>query len=109
MMPHITLGRIFGITIGLHLSWFLIALLITLSLAAHFTETNPTWPPVTVWMSAILTGILFFGAIVAHELAHALVARARGVPIRSITLFALGGVANMEKDVGDALWAPAAR
>lgn len=102
MMPHITLGRIFGITIGLHLSWFLIALLITLSLAAHFTETNPTWPPVTVWMSAILTGILFFGAIVAHELAHALVARARGVPIRSITLFALGGVANMEKDVGDA-------
>lgn len=102
MMPHLTLGRIFGITIGLHLSWLLIAFLITLSLSAHFTETNPTWPPVTVWLSAIVTGILFFVAIVVHELAHALVAQARGVPIRSITLFALGGVSNMEKDVGDA-------
>lgn len=102
MTPHIILGRVFGITIGLHLSWLLIAFLITISLATHFTATNPTWPPATVWLSAIVTGILFFGAIVVHELAHALVARARGVPIRSITLFALGGVANMEKDVGDA-------
>ena len=102
MIPHITLGRVFGITIGLHVSWFFIALLITLSLAAHFSETNPTWASSTVWLSAIATGFLFFLAIVVHELAHALVARVRGVPIRSITLFALGGVANMDKDVGDA-------
>ncbi|WP_447976545.1 site-2 protease family protein [Candidatus Nitrospira bockiana] len=102
MPPHITLGRVFGISIGLHLSWFLIALLITLSLAAHFSSTNPVWTSAAVWVSAIVTGLLFFAAIVLHELAHALVARARGVPVRSITLFALGGVSNIEKDVGDA-------
>lgn len=102
MLPHITLGRVFGITIGLHLSWFIIALLIMLSLAGHFYAINPDWAAGTIWVTAIVTGVLFFGAIVVHELAHALVARARGVPVRSITLFALGGIANIEKDVGDA-------
>ena len=54
------------------------------------------------WGVAILTAILFFGAIVAHELSHALVAKARGLPVHSITLFALGGVAQMERDAADA-------
>jgi Zn-dependent protease/predicted transcriptional regulator len=102
MAPHITLGRVFGITIGLHVSWFIIALLITVSLAGHFASINPDWSPVTVGLTALLTGLLFFVSILVHEMAHALVARARGVPVRSITLFALGGVANIEQDVGDA-------
>jgi Zn-dependent protease/CBS domain-containing protein len=101
MQPHLTLGRIFGITIGLHFSWVIIALLITLSLAAHFQEINPDWAMGTIWTTALLTGLLFFVSIVVHEMGHALVARARGVPVRSITLFALGGVANIEKEAGD--------
>jgi len=102
MKPSITLGRLFGVEIGLHYSWFIIALLITLSLAGHFGATNPGWSRTIVWSSAVVTALLFFVSIVVHELSHVLVARARAVPARSITLFALGGVATMETPAPDA-------
>lgn len=102
MKAQIKLGRIFGIEIGLHYSWVIIAFLITLSLAGHFRMNNPRWGDVVIWASAIVTGLLFFTAIVVHELSHALVARARNLPVRSITLFALGGVAMIEKEAADA-------
>ncbi|MBK7600110.1 MAG: M50 family metallopeptidase [Acidobacteria bacterium] len=50
---------------------------------------------------AIITALLFFVAIVAHELSHAVVAVWRGLPVSSITLFALGGVAQLEKEPED--------
>jgi Zn-dependent protease/predicted transcriptional regulator len=102
MKPSITLGRLFGVQIGLHYSWFIIALLITLSLVGHFGATDPNWSRAIVWASAVITAVLFFVSIVLHELSHALVARARGVSVRSITLFALGGVATMETPAPDA-------
>ncbi len=102
MKAQIKLGRIFGIEIGLHYSWVIIAFLITLSLAGHFRMNNPRWGDFVIWASAIVTGLLFFAAIVVHELSHALVARARNLPVRSITLFALGGVAMIEKEAADA-------
>ncbi len=102
MQAQIKLGRIFGIEIGLHYSWFIIALLITLSLAGHFRTHNPEWGESLSWGLAIITALLFFAAIVAHELSHAVVAKARGLPVRSITLFALGGVAEIEKEAADA-------
>jgi Zn-dependent protease/predicted transcriptional regulator len=102
MQASIRLGRIAGIPIGLHYSWLIIATLITLSLASHFGETNPEWATGVVWASALVTAILFFGSLVAHELSHAVVARSRGLPVRSITLFALGGVAQIERDPGSA-------
>src|SRR6185436_8100536 len=102
MKAQIKLGRIFGVEIGLHYSWFIIALLITLSLASQFSLTNPEWSDNLRWGLAIITAVLFFAAIIAHELSHALVAKARGLPVRSITLFALGGVAQIEKEAADA-------
>src|ERR1041384_3568283 len=102
MKAQIKLGRIFGVEIGLHYSWIIIALLITLSLAAQFKVNDPDWSDSLRWGLAIVTALLFFAAIVAHELSHALVARRRGLPVRSITLFALGGVAQLEKDPEDA-------
>lgn len=102
MKAQIKLGRIFGVEIGLHYSWFLIALLITFSLAGHFQLNNPGWSDELRWGVSIVTALLFFASIVVHELSHALVAKLRGLPVRSITLFALGGVAQIEKEAADA-------
>ncbi|HEX8138225.1 MAG TPA: site-2 protease family protein [Pyrinomonadaceae bacterium] len=102
MQAHIKLGRIFGIQVGLHYSWLIIALLVTLSLNNHFGATNPQWGVTVIWATAVVTGLLFFVAILLHELSHAAVAKARGLPVRSITLFALGGVAEIEKEAADA-------
>jgi Zn-dependent protease/predicted transcriptional regulator len=102
MEAQIKLGRLFGIEIGLHYSWLIIALLIAFSLAGHFGAAHPDWDRGVIWGMAIVTAILFFAAIVAHELSHAIVARRRGLPVRSITLFALGGGAQLEKNPEDA-------
>ncbi|HKZ02988.1 MAG TPA: site-2 protease family protein [Pyrinomonadaceae bacterium] len=102
MEAQIKLGRIFGIQVGLHYSWLIIALLVTLSLSGHFSTHNPEWGRSVIWASAIITGLLFFAAIIVHELSHAAVAKMRGLPVRSITLFALGGVALIEKEAADA-------
>ena len=102
MQPQIRLGRIFGIEIGLHYSWLIIAVLIATSLAGHFSEAHPGWEATTIWATAIITALLFFAAIIVHELSHAAVAKLRGLPVRSITLFALGGVAQIGKEAADA-------
>lgn len=103
MLPgQVRLGRIFGIEIGLHFSWFVIAALLTMSLAGHLYSVNSAWPRALVWTAAVVTALAFFAAIVLHELSHAVVARARGVPVPSITLFALGGIAQMKRDAADA-------
>ncbi len=101
MRAHIKLGRVFGIEIGLHLSWFIIAFLITMSLANQFHAVNPAWSDGVVWATAITTGLLFFFTIILHELSHAMVAKACNLPVRSITLFALGGVAQIEREAGE--------
>jgi Zn-dependent protease/predicted transcriptional regulator len=98
MQAQIKLGRIFGIDIGLHYSWLIIALLITLSLSGHFKSTNPQWSDTVVWFTALVTALLFFATIVIHELSHSIVARMHGLAVRSITLFALGGVSQIERD-----------
>jgi Zn-dependent protease len=98
MKASISLGRWFGVPVGLHYSWFIIAWLISLSLASQFAAVNPNWSPGVVWGLSIITALLFFVCIVLHELAHASVARVSGIPVRGITLFALGGIAQIEKD-----------
>jgi Zn-dependent protease/predicted transcriptional regulator len=101
MQAQVRLGRLFGVDIGLHYSWFLIALLIMLSLGGHFYAIHPEWGGGVIWILAIVTGLLFFVALVLHELSHAVVAKARGLPVHSITLFALGGVARIEREAAD--------
>jgi Zn-dependent protease/predicted transcriptional regulator len=102
LRSQIRLGRIAGIEIGLHFSWFIIAVLIALSLVAQFHQEAPSWSNSVVWSAAVITAILFFVALLLHELAHSLVARARGLRVRAITLFALGGVSQIESEASDA-------
>jgi Zn-dependent protease len=97
MHSSVRLGRIAGIPVELHVSWFIIAALIALSLARHFAMTSD-WGWFVVSIASITTALLFFAALVGHEMAHAIVAQSYGLPIRSITLFALGGVAHIDRE-----------
>lgn len=102
MRAQIKFGRIAGIEIGLHYSWFIIAILIVLSLKDQFRTVNPDWTPALMWGIALVTAVLFFVALLLHELAHSLVAKSRGLKVRAITLFALGGVSQIESEANDA-------
>lgn len=102
MQAQVKLGRVAGISIGLHYSWFLIALLIALSLAEHFRIVNPGWSEAMLWSAAIITAVMFFAALLLHELAHSLLAKAHGLRVKEITLFALGGVSQIESEAPNA-------
>ena len=102
MRSNIKLGTIHGIEIGLHYSWFIMAALIAFSLGEHFRQVNRNWSPAEVWIAALFTAVLFFVTLLLHELAHSLVAQARGLKVKAITLFALGGVSQIEEDAADA-------
>ena len=107
MKASVSLGRWFGVPVGLHYSWFIVAWLIAVSLAGQFRAVNPTWSTATVWTLSLVTAILFFVCIVLHELAHVSVARLNHTPVRGITLFALGGISQIEKDAatpGSEFW-----
>src|SRR5262249_48816772 len=92
MKAQVKLGRIAGISIGLNYSWFIIALLIALSLVQDYRTVAPGWRSMIVWIIAAVTALLFFVTLLLHELAHSLVAKTRGLRVSPITLFALGGV-----------------
>jgi Zn-dependent protease/predicted transcriptional regulator len=102
MRPTFRIGHVLGIEIGLHYSWLLTAFLVLLSLAGQFHLTNPQWAPPVIGLAAIAATLLFFASILIHEFSHAAVAKSRGMSVRSITLFALGGVANIEQEPADA-------
>jgi Zn-dependent protease len=92
------LGRLFGIRISIDYSWLFIVVLMTWSLTAAFGRWHPTWTAPTALATALIASILFFASVVLHELAHSIVARRFGVPVRSITLFLFGGVSNIERE-----------
>ena len=88
------LGRIAGVEIRIDSSWVLIALLITYSLYVRFTEAFPDLEVALGITLGVGFGLLFFASVLAHEMAHALVARARRIPVRGITLFMFGGATH---------------
>ena len=77
--------------LGWHYSWFLIAILIVFSLSSEFHGINPEWSSGFTLSLAVITAILFFGSLLLHKLAHSIVATSNGLPVKEITLFALGG------------------
>jgi Zn-dependent protease len=92
-------GRISGIDITIDRSWVFIFVLVTWSLAAGvFPHWHPRWSPGLDWGIAFAAAVLFFASILLHELAHSLVAKARGLPVNRIALFLFGGVSNLERE-----------
>lgn len=92
------IGRILGIPIYLHPSWFIIFVLITFSLTTQFRAQHPHWTANQHWALGILTSLLFFGSVVFHELGHSVVAMRYRIPVVSITLFVFGGLARIGRE-----------
>lgn len=94
----IKIGRIFGIPIYVHLSWFLVFFLITYSIVFQYGARYPQWSSRQLWSLGLLTSLLFFGSVLFHELSHSVVARHYRIPVASITLFFFGGIASITRD-----------
>ena len=102
-MNGIKIGRIAGIDIKVHWSWFAIFFLLTWFLATGFySDVYETWNSTQAWIASIVTTILFFSSILLHELSHSIVARRLGLPVKDITLFIFGGVSSLGAEPADA-------
>lgn len=91
------IGRIFGIEINIDWSWIFIFVLVAWNLTIVFGQYHPEWELILQLGTAVLAALLFFASVLAHELAHSLMAQAQGVPVRNITLFLFGGVSNIQR------------
>lgn len=99
MKDGFSLGKIFGIEIDIDASWLVIFLLVTWNLAVGlFPQIHPEWSYLLDWSLGVLASLLFFASVLAHELAHSLVAMNRGLKVSQITLFLFGGVSNIVKE-----------
>ncbi len=99
MAGSLRIGKIAGIDIYINFSWIIILVLLTVSLATGwFPQLYRGWSTATYWVVGFISAILLFVSVLLHELAHSLVARRRGVPVKNITLFIFGGVSNIEQE-----------
>ncbi|MQA03347.1 MAG: hypothetical protein GEV07_11685 [Streptosporangiales bacterium] len=99
MKQSLRLGRVAGIPVGVHWSVVVITALIAGVLGASVLPAAAPGTPSAVYvLVAVPTAVLFLASLLAHELAHALVAHRKGMSVRSITLWMLGGVAELEDE-----------
>jgi Zn-dependent protease len=93
----IKLMDVFGIRIGVDAGWFLTLFLIILWLSPSFRSALGSSDGVA-YLTTVISALLFFASLVAHELGHAIVARRQGIEVKSIHLFLLGGLTQMSRD-----------
>ncbi|MEU9848994.1 site-2 protease family protein [Streptomyces sp. NPDC047985] len=99
MRATLALGRIAGVRIGVHWSVLFIFVIIAFGLAqGRFPRTYPGHAPVVYWAAGLGAALVFLASLLAHELAHAVVARRNGVAVDDIVLWLLGGVARLKSE-----------
>lgn len=106
MNGNLRVGSLFGIPFYVNFSWFLVLGLVTWS---YGNELGLAFPQIggLVWVLGLLTALLLFASVLAHELGHSFVAIRQGIPVNSITLFLFGGLASLEeesKTPAEAFW-----
>jgi Zn-dependent protease len=89
------LARVFGIRIGVDVSWFIVLFLIIWSLTGYYEDVAPGS---NAFLLATVSALAFFLSILLHELGHAVVAIRNGIPIEGIDLWMFGGVAKLGRD-----------
>ncbi|HZT43235.1 MAG TPA: site-2 protease family protein [Chthonomonadaceae bacterium] len=103
MRNSLRIARIFGIDINIDWSWLIIFMLIIWQLGAFvFRVYHPSWSAGMIWGTSVIAALLFFGSVLAHELAHSVVAIAKGLPVKQIILFVFGGVSNIQREPSSA-------
>jgi Zn-dependent protease/CBS domain-containing protein len=106
MNGNLRVGSLFGIPFYVNFSWFLILALITWDYGQKLGYTFPSLGGLA-WIWGLVTALLLFASVLAHELGHSFVARWQGIPVNSITLFIFGGLASLgeeSKTPADAFW-----
>lgn len=97
MNGNIRIGNLFGIPFFINPSWFFVLALVTWSYGSGLTEF-PELTGIMPWFLGLVTALLLFSSVLAHELGHSFVAISQGIPVKSITLFIFGGLATLEKE-----------
>lgn len=98
MDASVTIGHVRGVRVGLHWSVLVIVALVALGLATvQLPDAATGYTGTEYWGAALVTAVVFVASILAHELSHALVAIRAGRQVRAITLWLLGGVAELER------------
>ena len=99
MNENLSLGRIFGIHVGLNWSLLVVAALIAWSLATSLLPAaSPGQTSGAYWTAGVISAFVFLASLLAHELAHSVVATRRGVKVEGITLWLFGGVSRFSSD-----------
>ncbi|MEH2167077.1 MAG: site-2 protease family protein [Nostoc sp.] len=103
----IRVGNLFGIPFYIHPSWFLVLGLVTWSYSSGLAVQFPQLSAGLALLLGLMTALMLFASVVAHELGHSFVAIRQGIDVKSITLFIFGGLASLEKESktpGEAFW-----
>jgi Zn-dependent protease/CBS domain-containing protein len=103
----IRVGNLFGIPFYIHPSWFLVLGLVTWSYSSGLAAQFPQLSAGFALLLGLMTALMLFASVVAHELGHSFVAIRQGIDVKSITLFIFGGLATLEKESktpGEAFW-----
>ncbi|MBD2205845.1 site-2 protease family protein [Calothrix sp. FACHB-1219] len=103
----IRVGNLFGIPFYIHPSWFLVLGLVTWTYSSGLMGQFPQLSGGLALILGLMTALLLFASVVAHELGHSFIALRQGIDVKSITLFIFGGLASLEKESetpGEAFW-----
>lgn len=98
MNGNIRFGNLFGIPFYINPSWFLVLGLVTWSYSSGLAAQFPQLGGGLAALLGLMTALLLFSSVVAHELGHSFVAIRQGIDVKSITLFIFGGLASLEKE-----------
>ncbi|ETK38054.1 peptidase M50 [Microbispora sp. ATCC PTA-5024] len=92
------MGRPFGIPVYVSPTWLIVAAFITISFQPVFADSLPGYSDVATYAVALAFAVLLYVSVLLHELAHCVVAKHYGLPVRRITLYLLGGVSEIERE-----------
>ena len=94
----IRVGNLFGIPFYVHPSWFFVLALFTWTYSNQLAVLFPGLGAGIPWILGLMTALLLFASVLAHELGHSFVAKSQGIEVKSINLFLFGGLATLEKE-----------